>query len=187
MFERLYKNPDTCRCHRSAPFLQERERYLESLRQRGYSKRSLRQIAAKLLVVIRELGPDAVRRADVAEIKAAAERYKKGRRRLASQPEPKRSGEYFKGFATDWLRFLGWLHEPNPTPLPYAPFLEDFCIWMRDERNLAPETIKTKRGYVDELLRWHHARGGKTQALGLSDADAFLSSHYVLKNIRALS
>lgn len=177
MFERLYKNPDTCSCHRSAPFLQERERYLESLRQRGYSKRSLRQIAAKLLVVIRELGPDAVRRADVAEIKAAAERFKKGRRCRASHPEPKRPGEYFKCFATDWLRFLGWLHEPTPVPLPYAPFLEDFCMWMRDERNLAPETIKTKRGYVDELLRWHHARGGKTQDLGLLDVDAFLSEY----------
>ena len=177
MFERLYKDSDTCSSHRSAPFLQERERYLESLRQRGYSKRSLRQIASKLLVVIREMGPDAVRRADVAEINAAAEKFKRGRRRLASHPEPKRPGEYFKCFATNWLRFLGWLREPKPAPLPYAPFLEDFCVWMRDERNLSPETIKTTRRYVNELLRWHHGRGGKIQALGLSEVDAFLSEY----------
>ena len=177
MFENLYRNPETCNRHNSAPFVQERERYLESLRQRGYSESYLRQAAAQLLVVIRELGPDAVRHADVAEIQAATERFTKGRRGLPFQSETKHPGEYFKYCATDWLRFLGWLREPTPAALPYGSFLEDFCVWMRDERNLSPETIKTTRRYVNELLRWHHGRGGKIQDIKVSDVDAFLSEY----------
>jgi site-specific recombinase XerD len=44
---------------------------------------------------------------------------------------------------------------------------------MREDRNLAAETIKTKRFHVGTLLRWHDSRGGKAQELGLADVDAF--------------
>ncbi len=175
MFESLFKNPLTRRRHQTAPLLEERLRYLSALQQRGYSKRVLQQIAQKLLVVIRELGPDAIRKVDATQLDAASERFMKGRRRLPSRPEPKHPGNYFKPFARNWLHFLGWLREPIPVPEPFAPYLEDFCTWMRDERNLSPQTILTKRYHVGGLLRWHHAQGGKTEDLGLSDVAAFLA------------
>lgn len=177
MFESLYLHPDTCQRHKAAPLLQERERYLASLQKRGYSRKSLREVAAKLLVVIRELQPDATRGVKPEQIRDVAERFKLGRRRPGSRRKPKRPGEYFSHLATDWLRFLGWLQEPPASPPPYASLLDAFCAWLRDERNLSSETIRTKHAHVGELLRWHHSRNGNALNLGLSDVDAFLSEY----------
>lgn len=175
MFEELYQQPVTCCRHRASPNLEERLRYLSSLRDRGYSKKSLREAANRLLIVVRELGTDLRPGVTPAQIRAAAQRFTQGRRRYASRPEPKRSGHYFKQLATSWLRYLGWLKEAAPAVPPYAPLLEEFCTWMREDRNLAEETIKTKRFHVGTLLRWHDSHGGKFQELGLADVDVFLA------------
>ena len=175
MFEELYQQPVTCDRHRTSPNLGERLRYLNALRDQGYSKKSLLEAANKLLVVVRELGADLRPGVTPVQIRAAAQRFKQGRRRYASRPKPKRSGHYFTFYATNWLRFLGWLKEPAPVVPPYAPLLEEFCTWMREDRNLAEETIKTKRFHIGTLLRWHDSRGGKAQKLGLAEVDAFLA------------
>lgn len=175
MFDELYEQPVTCDRHRASPNLGERLRYLNALRDQGYSKKSLREAANKLLVVIRELGADLRPGVTPVQIRAAALRFTQGRRRYASRPEPRRSGHYFQLYATNWLRFLGWLKEPAPVVPPYAPLLEEFCTWMREDRNLAEETIKTKRFHIGTLLRWHDSRGGKAQKLGLAEVDAFLA------------
>lgn len=175
MFEGVYKKSETCDRHRAAPFLGERERYLTALRERGYSRKSLREVASKLLVIIRELGLDLGPGATPARVKAAADKFKHRRRHHTSRPGQNSPGSYFHYLATDWLRFLGWLKEAAPVVPPYAPLLEEFCAWMREDRNLAEETIKTKRFHIGTLLRWHDSRGRKAQELGLTDVDAFLA------------
>lgn len=175
MFEHLFKNSATCRRHREAPFSADREGYLQWLTQRGYSKHAVQMAAARLLVVVRGLGTRVVLGgATPAQIATAAAKWERQRRRSRRLASHWTSG-FFVQIATDWFRFLGRLREPITQPLPYAQQLEEFSRWMREERNLASETMRTKLFHVGELLRWHCARGGTIEGLRLPHIDAFLA------------
>jgi hypothetical protein len=90
-------------------------------------------IAQRLQISIRK-------RVTKAEVCAAAEIWMKERRQRSSLPHTLVLVKTdFISTACKWLRFLGWLDEPQPV-LPFANELERFVQHLRD-----PEGWQTQR------------------------------------------
>jgi hypothetical protein len=86
----------------------------------------------------------------------------------------------FISTACKWLRFLGWLDEPQPV-LPFADELERFVRHLRDDRGLADATIHGRRVYVESFFRWLAARGRVISSVTAKD----ISEHFSADEFRA--
>jgi site-specific recombinase XerD len=127
-----------------------------------------------LLTILRFMGPP-TSGWTLDEIKEAAQRWGSNRPRR-SLSGAKWTCKFFIQAASDWARFLGRLREPTPEPKPFAREAERFFVWMREERNLASTTIKTRRRHVEEFLVWFRSRKNSLQRALASDVNDFLAS-----------
>lgn len=176
MFEigKLYRDSATCARHRTAACFSERERFLSHLAETGYTRRTLMSFAWMLLTVLRFMGPP-TSGWTLDEIKEAAHRC--ACRRLRRSPSnTKWACKFFIQAASGWARFLGRLKEPTPKAKPFAHEVERFCVWMREERNLAPTTIEARRWHVEEFLSWFRSRKDTLQRALAVDVNDFLAS-----------
>ena len=61
---------------------------------------------------------------------------------------------------------------PPSVPLPvYQPLKEDFADYLRVERNLSAETIRTRCGRVEDFLRWFFRNHESLRQLTIADLD----------------
>jgi len=172
--ENVYRDSATCARHRAAACFRERERFLSHLADTGYTQRTLMSFAWMLLTVLRFMGPP-TSGWTLEEIEEAARRW--GHHRpCRSHLGNKWTCKFFKQAASDWARFLGLLREPTPEPKPFARETDRFCLWMRDERNLAPTTIRSRRWHVEEFLGWFRSRKNSIRRALASDVNDFLAS-----------
>lgn len=150
MFEELFDRPFAVARHRNGPMVEERVRFLRHQASRDMARSTLRDAAGYLLDVCEELDLPARpgERISQDEIDQRATRWSKGR------PDARRR---FRSHATQWLRFLGRLHEPPVTPPPYAPFVDAFSEYLRLERGLSPWTIAQQCWTAGDFLSRLHA------------------------------
>jgi site-specific recombinase XerD len=106
-----------------------------------------------------------------AAVKWAKQQLCRGRARTLKWPR-----EHFVRIATDWLRFLGRLHEPTRKPQPFVGLIEQFSGWMRAERGLSLVTISNYCWHVALFLQWCEAQNRPLPTVYASDVDAFLGS-----------
>ena len=76
--------------------------------------------------------------------------------------------------ATAWLRFLGFLKEPHPTPEPFDHYVEHYVDFMRDQRGLSPVTISNCRDEIGLFLAAVCHPDKALDAITLHDVDAYL-------------
>ena len=97
-----------------SPFVDERARYLAQLLERGWARETVIGTAGRLVGFAKRVDITAAGGVTAAQIEAAADEWMKQSPHYFRQPiGPHRSRKRFVNVATDWLRFLGRLSEPE--------------------------------------------------------------------------
>ena len=112
MFEQLFGKLSAVVHHKAAPYAAERERFLEHCARQGYTRNSLKKLAATLLVAAYELHSHGGLRASSGDLEAAADRVQQLRSDLHRHGDAQHYRELFIRVATQWLLFLGYLRVP---------------------------------------------------------------------------
>ena len=155
MFEDLFRCAATIERHRTAPLVEERVEYLRYLDTVGVRPPTLVKLAAYLLRLIRLLNLTEVRVVCVAEVEAAvSEWWRPGmdgfRKRGAHHIRTR-----FAANSLRWLRFLGWLKEPEKPPRrPPTPQVAAFAAWAREERGYSEATVESCCAVAEEFFRF---------------------------------
>ena len=173
MFEKLFTKPYTIRRYRTAPLVEPRERYLRHLAESGACRLTLRQIALDQVRLLQVLDLHEGEKVTVPQIEAIASEWdrtrhhKLGHRLRTSRKSTKRA----LSRVTRWLRFLGWLDEPEEDCHPYSVQLGAFEEWMRAERGHAEGTIGINLHSAKEFLDWLAVRGKRLASVRIADID----------------
>jgi len=141
--------------HHDSPFAEERARYLAHLLERGWARETVIGTSGKLVCFAKRVDITAAGGVTAAQIEKAADDWIKHlphyfRRDIG----PRKARTRFVSAATDWLRFLGRLREPECPSSPYADLLAEFERFLDQERGLSPRTIHTRHVHVLAFLTW---------------------------------
>ncbi len=167
MFEELYSDEAARRRHRSAPFADERERYLRHCADLGGTRATLRAKSAALLWLSGHLEPSASQGIDLKQLQKIAQVgqsiYKGATtaRRLIDIARP-------------WLRFLGWWRAPS-VELRFQHQLDQYVVWMR-ERGFSRLTVNQWQAHARMFLQWCEQNGRHLSTLQPSDIDHYFIS-----------
>lgn len=168
MFEEIFTAPFTRQRHRNAALLQQRLAFLQSYREAGAKRHTLRQMAERLLrlaVHAPEPSSEGINDAQLQRLVDSIWRSPLAftyRRRLELE-------------ARRWFEFLGWWRRPGTTPMD--PALARFIDWMRHERGLSDNTIASWTRWTGHFLRWCQSHGLTLDALQPQHLDNSLSTY----------
>ena len=178
MFEELFTNPSTIQSYRAAPLVKPRERYLRHLAESGAARLTLRQLAHDQVRLLDVLDLHEGEKVTVARIEATAPDWPQARRsRLGRRlPTTRKSTKRSLSRVIRWLRFLGWLDEPEEDRHPYSVELGAFEEWMRTERGYAKATIDSSVRSAREFLDWLGANGKRLGSVRTADVDAAIEA-----------
>src|SRR2546426_8604660 len=170
MFDQLFERRAAVRRHLNSPLLHERLEYLRYRAGQGYKLCTLRQLAQDLLRIQNLLGLPASSNAfDPAAVEAAVKRHVP-RRKPHSNCRNWRQKEIFS-HAIQWLRFLKRLHLPQLVPPVYQPMKEEFADYLRVQKGLSAETLRTRCGHVEDFLQWFFRNNESLRHLTIADLD----------------
>jgi integrase/recombinase XerD len=173
MYDGVFKRRSTIARHATAPFAQERARYLDYCELRGDSHSLKLSKAYDLLWVARKLALSGDLRLTIDQVRALVDcRNDKGsgghnlqlvstRKRLISH-------------ACAWLRYLGYLQEPAED-VPFGSRLDEYCDWARQQRGFSDTTIYRYRRAIISFLRWYDPFGRPLSRVQAIDIDAYLA------------
>src|ERR1700737_1385889 len=165
MFEKLLSSAKALRRHQNGPLAAERERYLQHCSDTGATYWSMRIKCNELLWAARMLDADAKNGVDMDGLEALFNRRIAFQNAATTRPR-------FIAAARPWLRFLGWWREPVVV-YEFQEKLDQYCLWMRDERGFSASTIIGWRCRVRDFLIWCNAGNRELQLLRPSDIDAY--------------
>jgi integrase/recombinase XerD len=160
--------------HRS-PFAEERARYLDHLRARGWARATLIGTACKLAAF--------AARVDItwagltaAQIEAAANDWmKQPVHHFRRDIGPHKARRKFISDATNWLRFLGYLREPECLPSSHAELLTAFARFLDQERGLSSATVNIRRKHVGAFLSWFELQHRPFSKVTVLEVERFLA------------
>lgn len=174
MFDKLYRKPSALARHLSAPYAEERARYLAHCAKQGYTRATLLFKARELLWVAHKLSAYGSLRVTLDQIEAVAQDWG-DRERICGQ---KLDGPWtrirFVEVARPWVRFLGLFAQVSEPP-PFAERVEAYTTWMERERGLAASTIKRSRECLIQFLCWYALRQRPLEAVRMEDIDSYLT------------
>jgi site-specific recombinase XerD len=175
MFDQLYKAQRAPERHFKAPLLDERIRYLSHWAAQGSTRSSLRFKAQDLLTIIEYLDLEAAGDIDEEQINKAADRWAR------RQPQPPNVIDFrygklrFISHATQWLAFLGRLHQPEVPRPPYIHMIEEFSDYMREEKGLSPVTVHKRCQHVTQFLSRFDEQHRPFNEVSILDIDAAIA------------
>jgi integrase/recombinase XerD len=177
MFETLFKYPRVLARHREGPVADARERFLTHCAEQGLARESLLRTAREVLIIAKHIDLTTGEAISIHDVEAAADRW------AAHQQQRCRlrgfalegSRQLFIQKALPWLRFLGRLEEPENEAIPFAGLLDDFAVYMRDQRGLSAVTIRNRCWHVEKFLDWFTELNRSFAEVSIRDVDAFLS------------
>lgn len=165
MFDYLYAKQYAIQRQRDGLFAQERERYLQHCHSTGSTRVTLQVKGQALLRFANHMrisdrnGMDRQRFDEIVG--------------LVTESNPSPGAIYgVKKCSQPWLRFLGWLVEPE-NPKFFIEELESYVSWMRDERGLSSSTIEQWTERLTSFLCWYGGRGKKFSQINIHDIDAY--------------
>lgn len=177
MFESLFQYPAIVARHRSGPFAEARERFLNHRASQGLARATLQQCAQELLVVAARIDITVGEAIGSSVIEAAADGWAREQQQRQRVSGLQWSRALFVQTATNWLQFLERLEVPKPKLVPFADRLADFAAFRRDERGLSPATIRNQSWHVEKFLGWLDEQNRSFATVSLEDVDAFLAHH----------
>lgn len=175
MFDKLFKRPCTIARQLKAPLASERASFLAQLAEEGAAPATLVRIARELVVVVQELDLTSDHLVTPAAVNEAAEHWAKHQRRRHRAHTLRWSRMLFRQTATAWLRYLGRLCIPEPTPPPFAPLIEAFVDYLQHERGLSTATVTNYQWHVQRFFADFSTRQCSFAAVRVEDVDAFLA------------
>lgn len=177
MFESLFQYPAIVARHRSGPFVEARERFINHCASQGLARATLQHYAQELLVVAERIDIAVGEVIGSSAIEAAADRWA-GEQHQRQRAHGRRwSRELFIQMATKWLHFLGRLEMPKAKVVPFADRLAEFAAYRREERGLSQATIRNQGWHVEKFLSWLGEQNRSFDNVSLEDVDAFLAAN----------
>ena len=176
MFESLFSSADGLARHRDGPFAEDRRRFLKHCSREGFPRGYLRNEARMLLCIARELDASPGRSMTLVQIREAASRWIRLKHpRGIWHDHERHPRDSFIKLAVSWFQFLGRFNETPVAPDPFSEFIEDFMVWMKDERGLAGLTIAYRLAAARKFLKWYDTSGRPFSEVRLTDIDAYLA------------
>ena len=175
MFETLFQYPAIVARHRSGPFAEARERFLNHCASQGFARATLLVYARELLVIAERIDITMGEAIGLSTIEAAADRWARGQRQRQRTQGLRWSREFFVQTAKDWLHFLGRLEVPPPKIVAFADRLADFAAYQRNERGLSPATIRNQSWHVEKFCSWMGEQNRGFDDVSLEDDSAQLN------------
>jgi integrase/recombinase XerD len=174
MFDQLFCRPSTLAKHASAPFSEERSRYLRYCAERGDSRWTMSSKAHDLLWFSLKLSGRIDLDLSIEQVRAVI--LDGGDRRDLSGPRLALSSTRNRllGHACAWLRYLGSLREPIEV-IPYGSRLDEYCNWALRERGLTVASVDRFRRSIKCFLRWFAAFDRPLDSVNVNDVDAYLA------------
>ena len=169
MFDKFFRDQATATRYHQSPFAAERQLYLSKLMAEGRSIETLRNIAWILIYVARHLP---VHQSEITptEIEAAAVAWAMTTHRSATCLHV--GQREFVFHATNWMRLLGRLREPE-VKRPFAAETDAFLQFAVGERGLSPSTIRHYRVCVGEFLCWVERQNKALLEVTLEDLSSY--------------
>ena len=118
MFEEIFF-PRTAERYRAAPLVEQRERYLIHLREAGAKRSTLRKCANDQLSLVRLLKLKEGGRVRLSQIEAVTAIWSQPKGRRCDRSASPKARTRFVSRGIQWLRFLGWLDEPEHEHHPH--------------------------------------------------------------------
>jgi site-specific recombinase XerD len=172
LFDQLFRRRQARQRHTTSPLLQERLGYLQHCASEGYLACSLRAIAADLLLIQNLLGlPESSQKLDPADIKAAIEKWATREPKHFNHRNGRRGRENLTQRAIRWLRYMDRLRVSSSDTGAHTGFVADFAGYMRVQRGLSEETIKTRCWYVNDFLEWSFGKDRSLSDITIADID----------------
>ena len=172
MFDQLFRRRQARQRHIASPLLQERQNYLQHCTDEGYSVSTLRGIAADLLLIQNLLRlPESSLKLDPPAVKAAIEKWAAREPKHFNHRNGRRGCENLTQRAIRWLRYMDRLQVSISDTDAYSGFVADFAGYMRAERGLSEETIKTRCWYVEDFLQWFLRNDRALSDITIGDID----------------
>ncbi len=183
MFEKLFSSAAALQRHQDGPLAAERERYLQHCSDSGATYCSMRIKCNELLRAAMLLDANVKHGVDMDGLEALAER------RMVFQNAPTTRSRFI-AVARPWFRFLGWWNEPV-VAYEFQDRLDQYCLWMRNERGFSESTIASWRPRVRDFLIWCSAGELELQLLRPSDIDAYfiddVAHHWVRRTVATVA
>ncbi|HKJ61120.1 MAG TPA: tyrosine-type recombinase/integrase [Hyphomicrobiales bacterium] len=174
MIELLFTRPSTIARYRSAPLLKERLLYLTHCEQIGVKPETLCKIASHQLNLVRVLdlrdGDDGL---NLRKIEAGFRQWSLPEERK-SRPRARRR---FFSHTERWVRFLGWLEEPEAARHAHTREVTAFAARMSGERGWSDATIKGCCRTVDCFFVWLDERGVDLASVGITMIDQVIARY----------
>ncbi|MGH7048960.1 MAG: site-specific integrase, partial [Stellaceae bacterium] len=177
MFEEIFF-PKTAEKYRAGPLAGQRERYLRYLQELGASRSTLRKCANDQLSLIRLLDLQGDDQVSIHRIEAAAIIWSGLKGRRCKRPASSKARARFVSRGVQWLRFLGWLDEPERERHPHHVEVAIFEKWLREERGLSDATIQSYCHAADHFFVWLAAKGTPLVAVRIVDIDDSVAAEH---------
>ena len=171
MFDVLLTRPSAIARHRSGPLVKERLLYLAHCEQIGIKRETLHKIAAHQLHLVRVLDLQDDDSLNLPKIEAWYRQWSLPAERK-SRPRGRRR---FFSHAERWLRFLGWLEEPEAARHTHAREVATFATCMTSERGWSDATIEGVRRTVDCFFVWLDTVGSDLASVDITVIDQFIT------------
>ena len=178
MFDELFILPAFITKYEAAPLAEQRKRYLHHLREVGSCRSTLRKWANAQLNLVRILDLQEGDRVSIPRIEAAAAIWARPRGRRCDRAASTKARKQFASSGVQWLRFLGWLDEPERERHPHHAEVTIFEEWMRRERGLSDATIQDYCRAADLFFFWLAERGTSLDAVQMGDIDDAVSAEH---------
>ena len=170
--------PRTVERYRAAPLVEQRERYLIHLRRTGARRQTLRKCANDQLSLVRLLKLKEGSRVRLSQIEAATAIWSRPKGRRCDRSASSKAMARFVTHAVRWLRFLGWLDEPEREPHPHHAKIAIFEKWLRQERGLSTATIQDYCRATDHLFCRLAAKRVALSAVRMTDIDDVIAAEH---------
>jgi len=174
MFDQLFRRATTIARHSTAPYAEERGRYLEYCRLRGDSLAWAMRKAECLLWIARKLSSYPDLHVTIDQIQAVVGDCSAGEDIGGPKLHLLSTRKRLIGTACAWLRYLGYLREPVEQ-VPFGSRLDEYCDWAKQERGLSTASIDRFHRTIRQFLRWYGPLGRPLSAIHANDIDAYLA------------
>ena len=154
--------------------VEERLRYLAHCEQLGIKPETLCKIASHQLNLVRLLDLQDDEGLNLRRIEAGFRQWSSPEER-ESRPRARRR---FFSYAERWLRFLGWLEEPEATGHSHTREVADFAARMSSERGCSDATIEGRCRTVDCFFVWLDERGVDLASVEIALIDQVIAGYH---------
>jgi hypothetical protein len=177
MFEEIFF-PRTVERYRAAPLVEQRERYLIHLGKIGARRQTLRKCASDQLSLMRILELKDGARVRVSQIEVATAIWSQPKGRRCHRSASSKAKARFVTHAVRWLRFLGWLDEPEREHHPHHAKVAIFEKWLRQERGLSAATIQDYCRATDHFFCRLAGKDVLLSAVRMTDIDDVIAAEH---------